>query len=79
MRMHIELDDELVAQVDEMAGPRGRSGFVRAAIERAVDQERRWASLDAAAGAVANERHDWDTDPGAWVRRQRRGGPRRAG
>src|SRR5215216_8171674 len=42
MRMHIELDDELVAQIDELSGPRGRSAFVRSAIERAIRQEIRW-------------------------------------
>jgi hypothetical protein len=32
MRMQIELDDELVAQIDELSGPRGRSAFVRSAV-----------------------------------------------
>lgn len=79
MRMHIELDDALVAQVDQLAGPRGRSGFVRTAVARAVVQEQRWAQLDAAAGSVSADGHDWDGDPGAWVRQQRRGDARRAG
>jgi hypothetical protein len=34
MRLHIELDEELVAQIEELSGPRGRSAFVRSAIER---------------------------------------------
>ncbi|HEV2087995.1 MAG TPA: hypothetical protein VGR21_06765 [Cryptosporangiaceae bacterium] len=79
MRLHIELDDELVAKVDELAGPRGRSGYVRAAVERAVAQHVRWAHLDAAAGAVADAGHEWDADPAGWVRAQRRGDVRRAG
>lgn len=78
MRMHIELDDELVAKVDDLAGPRGRSAFVRSAIERAVDQELRWASLESAAGALGDD-HDWDADPAAWVREQRHADQRRAG
>ncbi|MGH8965495.1 MAG: CopG family ribbon-helix-helix protein [Actinomycetes bacterium] len=79
MRMHIELDDELVAKVDEIAGPRGRSAFVRTAVQRAVRQEIRWADLEAVAGAIADEGHDWDADPATWVRDQRRADSRRAG
>lgn len=77
--MHIELDDELVAKVDDLAGHRGRSAFVRSAIERAVDQELRWASLESAAGSLAEQQHDWDADPAAWVREQRHADQRRAG
>jgi len=79
MRMHIELDDRLVAQVDEIAGPRGRSSFVRDAILQAVRQARRWEDIESAAGAISDEGHDWDEDPAAWVRRQRHADPRRAG
>lgn len=79
MRMHIELDDDLVAQVDRLAGPRGRSGFVRTAVERAVRQEVRWAAIEAAAGAIDDEGHDWDDDPAAWLREQRRAESRHAG
>jgi Arc/MetJ family transcription regulator len=77
--MHIELDDELVAQIDKLSGPRGRSAFVRSAIEHAIRQELRWADIEAAAGAIANQEHEWDTDPGAWVREQRRADVRHAG
>jgi metal-responsive CopG/Arc/MetJ family transcriptional regulator len=79
MRMHIELDDELVAQIDELSGPRGRSAFVRSAIERAIRQELRWSDIEAAAGAIEGQDHEWDPDPAAWVRQQRRADARRAG
>jgi metal-responsive CopG/Arc/MetJ family transcriptional regulator len=79
MRMHIELDDELVVQIDELTGPRGRSAFVRSAIERAIRQELRWSDIGAAAGAIENQDHDWDADPAAWVRQQRHADKRRAG
>ena len=79
MRMHIELDDDLLAQVDALSVPRGRSAFVRAAIERAVQQERRWSAIESAAGAIPDHGHDWDDDPAGWVRDQRRSDPRRAG
>jgi Arc/MetJ family transcription regulator len=79
MRMHIELDDRLIADVDRLAGPRGRSQFVRDAVARAVEQAQRWENLEAAAGSISDEGHEWDDDPAGWVRAQRRGDPRRAG
>ena len=79
MRLHIELDDELVARIDALSGPRGRSAFVRAAVERAVVQERRWADIESAAGAITDGGHDWDSDPETWVREQRHADARRAG
>ncbi|UYM05060.1 type II toxin-antitoxin system VapB family antitoxin [Solicola gregarius] len=79
MRMHIELDDDLIEKVDDIAGHRGRSAFVRAAIVRAVDQELRWSSLESAAGALSGTEHAWDGDTAAWVREQRRADERRAG
>lgn len=79
MRMHIELADELVRELDSLTGARGRSAFVRTAIERALEQERRWRSLESAAGSVVDTEHDWDADPAGWVRDQRRGDARRAG
>jgi predicted transcriptional regulator len=79
MRMHIEVDDGLIAKVDELAGSRGRSAFVRSAIERAVEREIRWGLIEAAAGVIADEGHEWDEDPAAWVQRQRRGDDRRGG
>jgi predicted transcriptional regulator len=39
MRIRMELDDDLVAKLDELACPRGRDAFVRTALERAVRQE----------------------------------------
>jgi Arc/MetJ family transcription regulator len=77
--MHIELDDALVAQIDKLSGPRGRSAFVRSAIERAIRQELRWTDIEGAAGAIADQGHEWDTDPGGWVREQRRADVRRTG
>ena len=79
MRLHIELDDDLVARVDEIAGSRGRSAFVRRALEAALTTELRWRRLKTAAGAVPDTGHDWDHDPATWVRQQRRGDDRRGG
>ena len=61
MRVHIDLDDALVAEVDEIAGHRQRSAFVRAAIE----QRRRWRLIEEAAGSIADTGHAWAADPAA--------------
>ncbi len=79
MRMHIELDDGLVREIDTVAGSRGRSAFVRRAVEAALEQQRRWSSLEAAAASIRDTGHAWDADPAGWVRDQRRGDTRRAG
>jgi Arc/MetJ family transcription regulator len=79
MRMHIELDDDLVAQVDRLAGARGRSAFVRSAVQVAVRQAARWSQLDAAAASIPDHGHEWDADPAAWVHSQRHADHRRAG
>ena len=34
-------------------------------------QELCWAAIEAAAGAIDDEGHDWDDDPAAWLREQR--------
>lgn len=79
MRLHIMLDDELVAQLDACTGPGGRSRFIVEAVRRRLDDERRWDTLLAAAGSVEDGGHDWDDDPAAWVAGQRRSEPRRVG
>jgi len=77
--MHIELDDQLVARVDRIAGARGRSAFVRRAVETAIEQATRWEALEAAAGSISDSDHEWDDNPAAWVRAQRHSDARRAG
>lgn len=72
MRMHIELDDQLVERIDAVAGKRGRSRFVRRAITRALDRENRWDLISAAVGSIADTGHEWDDDPARWVARERR-------
>lgn len=79
MRLHIRIDDALVAQVDEIAGPRARSEFVRNAVQAAVESRRRWKLIEQAAGSVSERQHEWDADPAAWVRLRRRGGSRSDG
>ena len=79
MRLHIHIDDTLIAQVDEIAGPRARSEFVRNAVQAAVESRRRWNLIEQAAGSVRERQHEWDADPGEWVRKQRRGDADRVG
>jgi Arc/MetJ family transcription regulator len=79
MRVHISLEEDLVRQVDDLVGPRGRSPFVADAVRRAVEEELRWRAIKRAAGGIADHGHDWDDDPAAWVRAQRRADPRGVG
>jgi Arc/MetJ family transcription regulator len=71
MRLHITVDDELVAELDQRAGSRRRSAFIAELIRRGLDDERRWDDIEAALGAIPDEGHEWDDDPGEWVRHQR--------
>ena len=73
MRLHITLDDDLVAELDRRAGPRQRSAFIAQLIQRGLAAERRWDDIEAALGGISDTGHDWDDDPAVWVRRQRRG------
>ena len=79
MRIHIALDDELVAELDRRAGARRRSAFVAELIRRGLEDERRWDDIESALGSVPDSGHDWDDDPAMWVRRQRRGDERHSG
>jgi hypothetical protein len=77
MRVHISLDDDLVSELDGRVGRRKRSAFIAETVRRALDDERRWDEIEAALGSIPDEGHDWDEDPAAWVRAQRRGDTRR--
>jgi metal-responsive CopG/Arc/MetJ family transcriptional regulator len=72
MRLHITLGDDLVRELDRRVGPRGRSSFVSRAVERALDDERRWELIESALGAIQDHGHDWDAHPASWVHEQRR-------
>lgn len=71
VRLHISLDDALVRELDRRAGRRGRSAFIAGAVERALDDARRWELIESAIGSIADTGHDWDADPAAWVGAQR--------
>ncbi|CAN5526955.1 MAG: CopG family ribbon-helix-helix protein [Iamia sp.] len=79
MRLHIALDDELVAELDRRAGARQRSAFIAALVRRGLEEERRWDDIEAALGQILDSGHEWDGDPAGWTRQQRQGDPRRTG
>lgn len=79
MRLHVYLDDDLVRELDELAGPRERSAFIEEAVRQRVDRERRWRLIRSAYGSISDGGHPWDEDPGRWVHESRRQDPRRVG
>lgn len=79
MRIHISLDDDLVAELDRLVGKRRRSPFIARLLRGALDDERRWQQILSSLDSIPDEGHEWDADPAAWVRRQRSADPRRSG
>jgi hypothetical protein len=79
MRVHINLDEELVEQIDRTVGPRKRSSFIADAVRRQLDADRRWEKIRSAFGSISDEGHIWDPDPAKWVHESRREDPRRVG
>lgn len=78
MRLHILLDEDLVAEIDKLAGQRKRSEFIARVVREALDSEACWDDIEASLGALEGIEHEWDADPAAWVRDQR-SDTRRAG
>lgn len=79
MRLHISVDDALVADLDARVGRRGRSAYIAATVRQALADEGRWDEVEAALGSLEDGGHDWDADPAAWVQEQRRTDGRRVG
>lgn len=79
MRLHISIDDELVAELDRRVGIRQRSAFIAEALQRALEDRRRWDDITSALGSIPDEGHEWDDDPAAWVQAQRRTSAQRSG
>jgi predicted transcriptional regulator len=77
MRVHITLDEDVVGEIDEIAGPRGRSAFIERAVAERLERETRWRRIESSLGSIPDTGHAWDEDPAAWVREQRRRGERR--
>lgn len=79
MRLHIALQDELVELLDKCVGPRDRSRFIARVVAQALDDEHRWELIKSSLGSIREQGRDWDSDPAAWVRAQRRGNELRVG
>ena len=73
VRVLINLPPRLVAELDHRVGRQKRSAFIAETLRRALADERRWDDILASVGKVGEAGHDWDKDPAAWVREQRRG------
>jgi metal-responsive CopG/Arc/MetJ family transcriptional regulator len=79
MRLHISLEEELVERLDRRVGRRRRSAFISATVRHALDDDARWDEIEAGLSALSGTSHEWDADPAAWVREQRRADARRVG
>jgi metal-responsive CopG/Arc/MetJ family transcriptional regulator len=72
--VNMSLPEELVRQLDEVAGPRNRSTFAEEALRRAIRRERWRLSIERTAGSLRMEDYPhWRTseDVVAWVREMR--------
>lgn len=78
MRLHISIEDEVVAELDRRVGPRERSAYIGAVLRAALEDRRRWDQIEHALGAIGED-HAWDEDSAGWVRAQRRTSERRVG
>jgi hypothetical protein len=79
MRVHINLDEDLVEQIDRAVGPRRRSAYIADAVRKQIDNDRRWEKIRSAYGSISDEGHPWDPDVARWVHDSRREDPRRVG
>jgi hypothetical protein len=71
-RTTVTIPEELMLEVDRLAGPRGRSAFVSAAVEEAVKRERLRLAIEDTRSLLAGS-DTWGTpdDVYRWVREQR--------
>ena len=71
-RTNLTLPEELLREVDELAGPRGRSQFVADAVTWKVKRERLRRALDAARGVFVGTEWQMSADQAyRWVRSMR--------
>lgn len=71
MRTHVTLPDELVREVDELVGKRGRSRFIAEATHRRLRMELQLKVLHETAGTLDMSRHpEWSTPAkvASWIR-----------
>ena len=74
-RTNVTLPEELMRQVDELAGPRGRSAFVAAAVTARVKRERLRKALDNLRGVtVGTPAYMTPEESYRWIREMREDG-----
>ena len=74
VRTNLMLPEDLVAVIDEIAGPRGRSRYVAEALAREVRRDRQRQALEETFGTLSGEDYpQWKTpdDVVEWVRERR--------
>jgi hypothetical protein len=81
MRAHIVLPEELVAEIDRLAGPRGRSRFIEEAVRAKVQHEKQRLALDMVLSMPPSDAKKypyWRTpeDVSRWVHKMREEGDR---
>ncbi|HEX4896725.1 MAG TPA: hypothetical protein VFV53_00040 [Candidatus Limnocylindrales bacterium] len=72
-RTNLTLPEELLRQVDEIAGPRGRSRYVADAVAQRVKRDRLRRAIEDSYGSLVPEggRPMTREEVSAWVREQR--------
>ncbi len=71
-RTNVTLPEELLDEVDQLAGPRGRSQFVAEAVAAKVKRERLRKALDAARGSLVGTSSYMTPDEAyRWIRSMR--------
>ena len=79
-RVHLEIPEEVLAEVDALVGPRQRSQFVTAVVREKLDRLRLRRLAREAAGSLAGvDVPGWETPEAAdaWLRELRHGWDRR--
>jgi metal-responsive CopG/Arc/MetJ family transcriptional regulator len=68
MRTNLTLPDDLMRQVDELAGPRGRSRYVAEAVAQRVRRDRLGKAINDSAGVLRGTPHEMSREQvTAWV------------
>jgi metal-responsive CopG/Arc/MetJ family transcriptional regulator len=69
VRTNVTLPSEVMAQIDEIAGPRGRSSYVAEAVQARLKRDRMRRVLDETYGAAVGHSQWKDADEAyRWVR-----------
>ena len=76
-RTNVTLPEEMIQEIDEMAGPRGRSAYVAEAVRARLKRDRMRKVFDETYGAASGHSQWQDADEAyRWVRSLRDGSAR---